>query len=186
MGKTEEPKALNVLTTRCPICGNRTLQIKETEYYVPYLGKALLVSRYCTSCHYRKSEIVPLEPKRHQRIYVRITSEDDFKVKIVRTSTTSIEIPEHGIYIYPGIDAPFFITNVEGILQRFYDAARRIAILSQNKEERIASMLFLEKIDKLRKDPSPFTLILDDPAGLAKVIGSKKLKFILVEDVEGD
>ncbi len=186
MEKTKKSKALKILTIRCPICSNRTLQIKEIEYYIPYLGKALLVNRYCSSCHYRKSEIVPLEPKRHQRIYIRISSENDLKIKIVRTSTTAIEIPEYGIYIYPGIDAPFFITNVEGILQRFYDAARRIAVLSQNKEERKASMFFLKKIDELRNDPSPFTLILDDPAGLAKVIGSKKLKFILIEDVEGD
>ena len=167
----------------CPVCGEKTLRVVEMEYSVPYLGKVLLINKHCTNCHFKKSEMVPLMVKKHKRIYVRIGSREDFKVKIVRTSTTAIEIPEYGMSMHPGIDAPFFITNVEGVLQRFYDAAKRIIILSNSEGEGKQVLRFMEKN---RLTELPFTLILDDPAGLANIFGDKKLKFILVENVEGE
>ena len=103
----------------------------------------------------------------------------------MRTSTATIYIPELGAVIEPGVDAPIFITNIEGILSRIEDAIDRIRVLEDNKtnDEEVARIR--EYIAKVKQKGGELTIIIDDPTGLSKIIAKESAGKIVIEYVEG-
>lgn len=169
----------------CPACGYNDMAVREVEYSLPVIGKVLLVSRNCPKCGYRKSEIVPLVMGPRRRIYIRIDDREALRAKVVRLGTASIEIVELGVTIDPGVDAPTFITNVEGLLSRVIDALKSIEILAVDERERERAREAQEVLSKLDPEDVPLTIILDDRAGVSDVVESSKA-LVLVERVEGE
>jgi len=169
----------------CPVCGYNGMAVREVEYSLPVIGKALLVSRNCPKCGYRKSEIVPLIARPRRRIYIRIDDREALRAKVVRLGTASIEIVELGVTIDPGVDAPTFITNVEGLLSRVIDALKSIEVLAVDERERERARKAQEALSKLNPEDVPLTIILDDRAGVSDVVESSKA-LVLVERVEGE
>ena len=169
----------------CPVCGYNGMGVREVEYFLPVIGKALLVSRSCPKCGYRRSEIIPLATGPRRRVYIRIDSREALRAKVVRLGTASIEIVELGVTIDPGVDAPTFVTNIEGLLSRVVDALRTIEVLAVDEREREKAREAREYLLRLDPGDVPLTIILDDRAGLSGVVESSKA-WVLVESVEGE
>lgn len=173
-------RELGSFTMKCPFCGGEMV-VTETEYEVPGLGKVILVNRRCTKCGYRRNDIIPLKSEGHKRIYFRVEEPEDFRAKIVRSPYARILIPELGLELNPGMDAEIFVTNVEGLLDMFLDAAERIRVMEgggKSEKERI-----IER--KKEKQEGGFTVILDDREGISSIEGADKRR-ILVEEVDGE
>lgn len=175
---TKYGKRLGQFTMKCPYCGGEMI-VSETEYNVPNIGRILIVNRRCQKCGYRKNEIIPLNSRGHRRIYFRVERPEDYKVKVIRSPYARIIIPELGLSMDPGIDAEMFITNVEGIIYIFKNAAKRMFVLENDKRSKQAYML-LERI--FEEQSESFTLIIDDKEGISSVETGDKGK-ILIEIV---
>lgn len=164
----------------CPFCGSNMV-VRESVYDMPDMGKVLLTSRKCSKCGYRHSDVIPLESKKHVRLYYRVDCIDDLYTRIIRSNAASIEIPEFGFALDPGVAAQMVITNIEGILQLVMDTIKSFEALGMytgNYRELIAGVA--EQGDR-------FTLIIDDPLGLSNIKSPKSIPGkLLVEIVEGD
>ena len=158
-------KIIDEYETECPICIVGRMHVREVEYELPHVGKALIISKKCTRCGYKKNDIIPLNIKKHQRIYIRIEKTQDLYTKILRSPTATIYIPELGLELRPGIDAEMFITNIEGILHLFIDALKRIEILAQTDTSQAQ-----EKIAQALDSGTSYTVIIDDPQGTSTVL----------------
>jgi zinc finger protein len=145
----------------CPVCGGKML-IREVEYELPLIGRALIVSKKCTHCGYRRNDVVPLTLRKHRRLYIRVEKSQDLYVKVLRSPTARIYIPELGLELKPGVDAEMFITNIEGILQLFNDALIRLKVLTGSDVTQVS-----QKILEALKAQYPFTVVVDDPLGLS-------------------
>lgn len=156
---TEESRTANV---ECPVCG-REAELREIVYELPNVGRTLMVSFSCPYCGYRKSDVVPLQVRRRRRIYYRVEGIEDLNARVVRSSVATIEIPELGISITPGLAGQFVITNIEGVLRLVQDAAKSIEVL-----ENTASG-FTDFIERLIKEGGKFTMIIDDPWGVSVI-----------------
>lgn len=193
MDKNGEIKevAMNVeyssrLHVKCLYCNMGSMEIGEIMYRLPALGRVLIVTKRCSRCGYRHVDIIPVEKKPRVRIYYRVESNDDLYTKVVRSNRASMEILEYGARMEPGIMAPTFITNIEGLLNRFLDAVRSLEVLETDEEEKRKARGFEETILKLR-DNAGFTLIIDDPLGVSRLIPhSEQRGKIIIEYVEGD
>lgn len=172
---TEESRAIKV---ECPTCGKEA-ELREIVYELPSVGRTLLVSLSCPHCGYRKSDIVPLQVRRRRRIYYRVERIEDLNARVVRSSVASIEIPELGISITPGLAGQFTVTNVEGILRLVQDAVKSIEILVGTTSS------FTDVIERLIKEGGKFTVIIDDPWGISTVEppGEGRGCKLLVEEV---
>ena len=148
-------------TFSCPYCGG-VLHIKETYYSIPYLGRILIVSKKCSKCGYKHNDIIPLQKKQHVRIYIRVEKDEDKYIKVIRSNTASIEIPEIGFSIHPSIQAPMFITNIEGLLFRLQEAINRMKILEDDKK------ITINLLNRIPKEG--FTVIIEDPLGVSDVL----------------
>jgi len=166
----------------CPYCNKRTLVVREAVHSEPHIGRALLVSRKCTSCGYRRSEVIPLERKKRKIVAYRASGAEGLYAKVVRSSTALVYIPELGATIDPGVDAPLFVTNIEGLLRRVEDAAVSMRVLALDEETRKRADAVIKAVRECREGKREITVIIDDPAGLSSILPPKEKRGCVIEE----
>ena len=117
MPEQEEDKRKEDTINACPLCHQKTLTLMEREMEVPYFGKVFLFSMTCSDCKYHKSDVEAVEQKEQCKYAFEISSEEDMKVRVVKSSEATVKIP-HITTITPGPASQGFVTNIEGILNR--------------------------------------------------------------------
>ena len=150
----------------CPACQAKGMEYNAENIDLPYLGESLETMLRCTACGYRHVDFVLTQTKDPTRHTYVVRKEDDMMVRVVRSASGTIRIPELGVDIEPGIASDAFITNIEGILNRID------RILSQlrndaTEEEVLQKVLAMqETLVALRAGTGPeVTLVIEDPFG---------------------
>lgn len=159
----------------CPTCGKDSLHLTESMEEVDYFGPVLLTTISCSLCGYRDTDVALTSVKEPSAIRAQITSDEDLAMKIVRSSSATIRVPELGVSITPKASAQGFITNVEGVLDRVQQALEgMIPSLSQKKRRRARSVL--AKLRRAREGKLGFVVELKDPSGNSAIAGSDMTK----------
>ena len=164
---------------KCPVCGNE-MEVRIEEYEIPYFGKSLIFSAVCKHCGYKHSDVFSVEEKEPARLIFKVEDENDLMTRVIRSSEASIEIPELGIRIDPGIMSQGYITNVEGILLRIEEVIKGQLIAGSERKEQLIKLL--EKIENMKKGKEEFTLIIEDPSGNSSIVSKKTV----VEKIKND
>ncbi|MGD1005268.1 MAG: ZPR1 zinc finger domain-containing protein [Methanoregulaceae archaeon] len=163
-----------VIRGPCPSCSNEIEHIYQTED-IPYFSELLIISAQCPTCGYRYVDTQILksaEPCCHE---FSITTSEDLNVRVVRSMSGTIKIPEFGVQIDPGPACEGFVTNIEGVLDRIENVVKA-ALLWTEKEENKNAQVLLERIDQARKGNVLFSLIIEDPSGNSAIISEKAQK----------
>jgi len=164
----------DTLHHHCPACGKEIETIYQREN-IPYFSDIVLVYAGCT-CGYRHADVIILGEGDPARWEFSVESADDLSVRVVRSTTGTVEIPEQGLLIEPGAACQGFVTNVEGVLRRFGDAVEQ-AIAGTDDHGGIArGKDLIEWIQRARDGNEQFTLILEDPAGNSAIIAPRARK----------
>jgi zinc finger protein len=104
-----------------------------------------------------------------------VTTIADLDVRVVRSMSGAIEIPELGVRIDPGPACEGFVTNVEGVLARIERIVEG-TLLWVNDDEREHARRILSEIADVRTGTHPITLILQDPRGNSAIISDTAQK----------
>lgn len=159
----------------CPTCGKDSLHLTESVEDVDYFGPVLLTTISCSLCGYRDTDVALNSVKGPSVIHARITSGKDLAMKIVRSSSATIRVPELGVSITPKASAQGFITNVEGVLDRIQQILEgMVPSLSEKKRRRARSVL--AKLRRAREGKLSFVVELKDPSGDSAIAGSDMTK----------
>ena len=158
----------------CPNCNTETEYIYQTEN-IPYFSDILIISAICGSCGYRYVDTQLLKHGEPSRYTVTIESEEDLAIRVVRSMSASLEIPEMGVRIDPGPACQGFVSNIEGVLDRIEQIVKG-ALLWGDEEERGNARALLEKIERVKNGEIPVTLILEDRCGNSAIIADKAQK----------
>ena len=157
------------ITLECPSCSAKASLVQNIRN-IPNFGEMMLTHLYC-SCGFKYSDAMSLEFKQPVQYEVKINNEKDLSVKMIRSSSGTIRIPELGVEIEPGPAAEGYFTNIEGLLDRVEQAGRVIKNSAQEKEELEAARAGLDKIEAARNGKIPFTVIVLDPFGNSALVG---------------
>ncbi len=168
------------LKVKCPICGKGDLKIVSYVHTIPYFGKVQEISVFCETCGFRHNDVICLEEKDPIGYEVLVESEQDMSIRIVRSSSGTIEIPELGVKIEPGPASLGFISNVEGILERVKEAIQ-VAISGGGEKEKEKGKELLRKIEEVKRGKEKIRIILKDPSGNSAIISEKAKKWKLSE-----
>jgi zinc finger protein len=147
----------------CPCCNTQIEFLYKTEN-IPYFSDILIISAICPECGYKFVDTQLLKHGEPARYTVAIDSEDDLSVRVVRSMSASIEIPELGIRIDPGPVSQGFVSNVEGVLDRIEEVVKG-ALRWGNEVEKENAVALLADIVRVKAGTFPVTLILEDPCG---------------------
>ena len=162
---------------RCPCCDSESITSADTEYRAENFGPVLLNVTTCQQCGHKHSDVLMLTRREPIAIAARINSIEDLKMRVIKSGTATVTIPEFGASITPGPFSDGYISNVEGVLQRIEDALT--FMLSSARGNKLKKGERILKRMKLAREVKPhFTLIMKDPFGNSGLISTdpKKLR----------
>lgn len=156
----------------CPICMSNTLKIISSTRDIPFFGEVYVFSMFCNECKFFKADVEASEPKDPKKYEIDISSKEDMNIRIVRSSEGSIRIPRM-IDLEPGIAAQGFVSNVEGVLNRFISAIEK-AINSEEDNDKIKKgKNMIKKLRKVTWGQETIKLVIEDPTGNSAIISEK-------------
>ncbi|MBI2545991.1 ZPR1 zinc finger domain-containing protein [Candidatus Woesearchaeota archaeon] len=159
----------------CPLCHQKTLVLSESESEIPFFGKVFLYSMTCTACKYHKADVEAAEQHEPARYTFEISSEDDMKVRVVKSSEATVKIP-HITTITPGPAAQGYVTNIEGILNRVKAQIETLRDTAEDDEDKTKAKNLLKKLIRIKWGQEKQKLIIEDPTGNSAIISDKAQK----------
>ncbi len=155
----------------CPGCDGRGLSYTTENVDLPFLGMSLEVLLRCESCGYRHTDFVLTEHREPTRYSYTVRTGDDMMVRVVRSGSGTIRIPELGITIEPGAASEAFVSNIEGILVRVERILDQLLRDAEDDAQRTRILDLLETMGKMREGQAePVTVILEDPFGNSAIL----------------
>ncbi len=164
MAVNENLKYLGEEFTRCINCGSPNFKVSLYVYEAPLAGTVLIECGVCYNCNYRKSDVSMLTFGEPRTMKMVVKSPDDLKVMVVKSSTATVDIPELGIEILPGVAAYGYLTTIEGILEKVLE------VIPQDCYEREECVEKVNLIKEAMNGSIPFTLIIKDPLGRSAIM----------------
>jgi len=169
------PKPETLPGQLCLACKNKTLTLTEEQIEVPYFGKVFIFSMTCSKCKYHKSDIEAIEKKEPCKYTFEISSENDMKVRVVKSADATIKIP-HITTITPGPASQGFVTNIEGILNRVKYQLESARDNAEDNADKKKAKNMLKKLTKITLGQEKQKIILEDPSGNSAIISDKAEK----------
>ena len=168
----------------CISCGQKGVVNIISNLDLPYLGAAMQTTYICRACGFKHSDMITLENKGPLRHEAAIEKTEDLNLRVVRSNSGTIRIPEIGVEIEPGMASESFISNAEGILDRVEEVVR---VLMRDAEldvhEKCSALL--SELGKMKGGEKPFHLIVEDPYGNSAILGEKVKITGLTEEEAG-
>lgn len=159
----------------CPFCNNKTLTLMETARDVPYFGLCHIFSMDCSSCKYHKADVESEENQDPTRYTLEIESEEDLRIRIVKSSQADIKVPYIGS-IEAGEASNGYITNIEGILNRLKNQIEHLRDSADDNTDRKKAKNLLKKLTRIMWGDEKAKLILEDPTGNSAIISPRAKK----------
>ena len=161
---------INGMIIKCPACfveGKAKSIMRELE--IPHFGKVMETTIQCPECGFRHSDIIALEQNDPAK-YVLEINKNTLTVRVVRSQSATVSIPEVGIKVEPGPKSEGYVTNVEGMLNRFEDAVKKALTIFDDDESQKNAKITLQKIQDLKEGDGTATLIILDPFGQSNIV----------------
>ena len=160
----------------CPICSSDdSLSLNVHTSEIPYFGEHTEMTLICSDCGWRHTDFIPSEGQKATLCSFQIDSLEHMSIRVVRSSSCTVRIVELGLEVEPGDNATGYISNIEGVLNRFSDAigiVMRGAI--RDGEEGIEQVKsckeLLERIDRIKNGKESAELLLLDPNGHSQIL----------------
>ena len=173
----------------CPICSitGEVYMIAHIDE-IPYFGEHTQVTVMCHSCGWKQTDFIPAEGKKAGCWSLKVSNERHLKSRVVRSSSCTIRIPELDLQVNPGSNATGYVSNVEGVINRFIEVINMVLrdlqndvaskIREQKKVKLSNSIKEIEQLESLitrltivgQHGHQPFTLELLDPHGHSMII----------------
>ncbi len=159
----------------CPMCGKKELTLMEGQSEVPYFGKIFLFSMHCSACHYHKADIEAAEQKEPARYTFEVAGKDDLSVRVVRSSEGIIKIPHVGS-IEPGPNAEGFVSNIEGVIEKFKKQIEVLRDTAEDDEDKKKAKNMLKKLQNVLWGSEKLKIIIEDPTGNSAIVSEKAVR----------
>ncbi len=154
----------------CPICGKGKLIVRSLIYSVPFFNELAMFNMICPECGFSHNDVFSAEQRKPSRFSLYVDDTSLLNVRVIRSSSGTYRFPEWGIDVEPGPAADSFITNVEGLLYRVRSVVETAANFSELDSEKKRASEILQQMESALKGEFPFTLILEDPAGVSGIL----------------
>lgn len=168
----------------CPICGckDSMIVITKTEN-IPYFGEIMESTAKCHDCGYKHSDIMCLEQKEPVK-YTLNVNKSNLNARVIKSQSATISIPELGLKVEPGPRSQGYVSNIEGVLNRFHDAVITAMNLVEDEQSQKNASNILKEIEKVKDGENTVTMVIEDPFGHSMIIHEDASKSELsLEDI---
>ena len=161
----------------CPVCqeeGEVNMMTHIDE--IPYFGEHTQVTIMCNACGWRQSDFIPAEGKKPGGCSLIINKPEHIRSRVVRSSSCTVRIKELDLEVKPGSSSTGYVSNVEGVIDRFMDVIVMVTRQAYVEDSDMSDIKTLEKMHttllELKEDPipTPVTLEFLDPNGHSQIL----------------
>ena len=158
----------------CVICGfDGGLSMLAHTEEIAYFGEHTQITLTCPGCGWRQTDFIPAEAREGSSHTYRIDSTDDLQVRVIRGSACTVRLLELDLEVRPGSHSTGYVSNIEGVLNRFQDVVdmvgRQAAIEGDD-----GAITELEQLTQamleIRRGQREATLQLQDPHGHSMIL----------------
>ena len=139
-------------------------------YSVPFFNELAIFNLDCPECGFRHSDVFSAEQRKPSRFTMHVDDVSQLNVRIVRSGSCTYRFLEWGIDVEPGPTADSFITNIEGLLYRVRAVVETAGNFAELDTEKQRASEILEEMKAALAGEYPFTLVLEDPAGVSGIL----------------
>jgi zinc finger protein len=157
-------------TAICPACEEGHLRIHSMLYSVPFFNELALFTMECPKCQFSHNDVFSSEQRNPRRWTLFVDEKSKLYIRVVRSGSGTVRLPEFGIDIEPGPAAESYISNVEGVLLRTRPVVESAVNFAETEAQKIRGRELLSEIDLAIAGEFPFTLIIEDPAGVSGIL----------------
>jgi len=166
----------------CPVCNIKGyLEVKTKTEEIPYFGEVMESTVKCQKCGFKHTDSICLDIKEPVKYSLNV-NKNKMNVRVVKSQSATITIPELGLKVEPGPQSQTYISNVEGVLKRFEKAVKTALSWAEDEESKKNAVRILEEIDEVKNGEKYVTIIIEDPFGHSLIEDEDTLKTGLSED----
>ena len=160
----------------CPMCHENKLLMIEQEYEIPFFGKCFIFSVNCAKCGYHQADVEAVDEKEPCKIEFEVTNpKEDFKIRVVKSSQATVKIPSLKMSVEPAVASNGYVTNIEGIFNRFKKILESERENSEEDDVKKKAKNLLKKMWKIECGDEKMKIIIEDPSGNSAIISDKVL-----------
>jgi len=176
---------LSKMFADCPICNaHQSMEVTTKTETIPYFGEIMESTLLCSECGYKHADTICIDQKDPVK-YTLIVGKDNLNARVVKSQSTTITIPEIGLKVEPGPQSQGYVSNVEGVLNRFEKAVKTALSWAEEDHAKKNAVQILEDIERVKNGQKEVTLVLEDPFGHSMVMDETAVKSELtVEEIE--
>lgn len=171
-----------IMYSDCPVCGGqKTLEVTNRTDNIPYFGDILETSVLCKECGYQSSDSISLSQNDPMRFILEI-DESKLNTRVAKSQTATLTIPDLGLKVEPGPKSQGYVSNVEGILNRFESAiVRALTLEGENIDKTVEdnALNLIEKLASIKMGELSTKLVLEDPFGNSVIDDEDAVKELL-------
>lgn len=157
---------------QCPFCKKNELTLMEDRREIPFFGPVYLYSMNCEACKFHKADVEAESTQDPVRYTLDIESEEDMKIRVVKSSQATIKIPRVAT-ITPGPASNGYVTNVEGVLSRLLNEIKTAKDSAEDDEERKKAKRLIKKLQRVIWGQEKLRMIIEDPSGNSTIISER-------------
>lgn len=171
-----------IMYSDCPVCGGqKTLEVTNRTDNIPYFGDILETAILCKECGYQSSDSISLSQNDPMRFTLEI-DESKLNTRVAKSQTATLTIPDLGLKVEPGPKSQGYVSNVEGILNRFESAiVRALTLEGENMDKAVEenALNLIEKLASIKMGELSTKLVLEDPFGNSVIDDEDAVKELL-------
>ena len=163
----------SIIEQSCPICfADKGLKLFVHISAIPYFGEHTQMTMLCEECGWKNTDFIPAEGKKPGAWSIIISDISHMSTRVVRSSSCTIKIDEIGLEVEPGGNSSGYISNIEGVLNRFKGIVEMILRQAKrDKDDNIEKcLILLDKINEIKNGKKEVEMVLLDPMGHSQIL----------------
>jgi len=173
---------LSKMISDCPICGNlKCVEVTTKTDNIPYFGEIMESTLLCQKCGYKHSDTICLEQKDPVH-YTLLIGKDKLNSRVIKSQSATLSLPELGLKVEPGPKSQGYVSNVEGVLERFEKAVETALSWTDDPEAMKNARKILENLNQVRHGEWQTELVVEDPFGHSAILDQDSRKRGLTEE----
>ncbi len=175
----------SVIEQACPICHlENGLKLFVHISDIPYFGEHTQMTMLCDDCGWKNTDFIPAEGKKPGAWNFTISKNEHMTVRVVRSSSCTIRIADIGLEVEPGGNSSGYITNIEGVLNRFKGIVEMILrqAVRDNDDSINKCEKLISKIKEIKNGKREVEILLLDPMGHSQILHKDAVSRDLASD----
>ena len=159
----------------CPVCSSDaglTMIARTSE--IPYFGEHTQLTILCDECGWKHTDFIPAEGSKPGACTMLIDSPGHMTARVVRSPSCTVRLVELDLEVKPGVSSTGYISNVEGVFNRFEDAISMLQRQAMGEPEGSQTAAecgaLLNEMARIKAGQSSVELVLLDPMGHSQIL----------------